>query len=95
MKPSARLVTAAAVAALATLAFSLYQGIWGGVALVVVLAAGYAWYRVQVARGEQAQAFFSDPGEDTRLTQLQGSSPSEMPLDRPTAPDQLPRDPRH
>jgi hypothetical protein len=68
-----------AVAAVLVLALSWYLHSWGGLALVVVAVAGYAWYRVQVARGEAAERFFGDAGEDTRLTSFQGGSPSEMP----------------
>jgi hypothetical protein len=68
-----------AVAAILVLALSWYLHSWGGLALVVVAVAGYAWYRVQVARGEAAERFFGDAGEETRLTGFQGGSPSEMP----------------
>ena len=59
----------------------------------VVMAAGYAWYRLQVARNAAAEKFFDAMGEETRLTGLQGGSPSEMPADRaaPTGRDA----PRH
>jgi hypothetical protein len=83
MKRSSRLAAAALVVALVLLAVSLYLRMWGGVALVVVAAAGLAWYRMQVARSAEGDAFFADAGEDTRLTSFQGGSPSEMPLDRP------------
>lgn len=84
---SKRLILAAVVAALLVLALSLYLRSWGGVVLVAVAAAGFAWYRVQVARGEAAQQFFGDAGEDTRLTSFQGGSPSEMPpLERTVPP---------
>ncbi|MBC5781833.1 hypothetical protein H8N03_02690 [Ramlibacter sp. USB13] len=80
MKRPGRLVPiAAALAAVLLLALSWYLRSWGGVAFVAVAAAGYAWYRVQVARGEAAERFFSDAGEDTRLTSFQAGSPSEMP----------------
>lgn len=95
MKHSPRLITAAAVAALLALGLSLYLQLWGGVVFVIVAAAGYFWYQVQVARGRQHDQFFADAGEDTRLTQLQGGSPSEMPVDRPTAPGRLPEDTGH
>src|SRR5205085_7880557 len=52
MKRSARLLAAAVLAAAVVLALSWYLHSWGGVALVAVAAAGFAWYRVQVARGE-------------------------------------------
>jgi hypothetical protein len=83
MKSSASLLAVAVVAAALVLALSWYLHSWGGPALVAVAAAGYAWYRVQVARGEAAERFFGDAGEDTRLTSFQGGSPSEMPnIDR-------------
>jgi Flp pilus assembly protein TadB len=81
MNRSARLLTIAAVVALLVIAVSLYLKMWGGLVLVAVAAAGFAWYRLQVARG-QADQFFGDQGEDTRMTQLQAGSPSEMPMDR-------------
>jgi len=79
MKPSLRTLAIAALAAAVVLALSWYLHSWGGVALVALAAAGYAWYRVQVARGEDAERVFGDAGEDTRLTNFQGGSPSEMP----------------
>jgi hypothetical protein len=79
MKRSVRLLAAAVLAAAIVLALSWYLHSWGGVALVAVAAAGFAWYRIQVARGEAAERFFGDAGEDTRLTGFQGGSPSEMP----------------
>ena len=78
MKHPARLLAAIALAAL-VLALSWYLRSWGGVALVAIAAAVYAWYSIQVARGEAAERFFGDAGEDTRLTAFQGGSPSEMP----------------
>jgi hypothetical protein len=89
MKRTHRFIAAAAaaVAALLVLGLSAYLRSWGGIALVAVAAAGYAWYRVQVARGEAAEQFFGDAGEDTRLTSFQGGSPSEMsPFDRTVPP---------
>jgi hypothetical protein len=82
MNRSTRLIAAAAVAVVLLLALSAWLHSWGGVALVVVGAAGFGWYRVQVARGEAAEQFFGEVGEDTRMTQFQGGSPSEMPVDR-------------
>jgi len=84
MNRLSRLLAASAVlAAVLLLALSWYLHSWGGVALVLVAAAGLAWYRVQVARGEAAERFFGDAGEDTRLTSFQAGSPSEMsPLER-------------
>lgn len=59
---------------------------WGLLALVVVGGAGFAWYRLQVARSAATEKFFGDFGEETRLTGFQGA-PSEMPVDRqPPAP---------
>ena len=75
------LLAFAALAALVLVGVSLYLGMWGGLVLVAVAAAGLAWYRLQVARGREGDQFF-DQGEDTRLTQMQGGSPSEMPVDR-------------
>lgn len=78
MKRSLPLLLAAVLAVL-VLALSWYLRSWGGIALVAVGAAGFAWYRIQVARSEAAERFFGDAGEDTRLTSFQGGSPSEMP----------------
>lgn len=82
MKNRPRLLAAAGVVTLLLLGLSLYLRSWGGVALLVVIGGGYAWYRMQVARSEAAEQFFGDAGEDTRLTSFQGGSPSEMPVDR-------------
>jgi hypothetical protein len=91
MKTAHRLALAAVAAAIGVLALSWYLHSWGGIALVAVAAAGFAWYRVQVARGEAAERFFGDAGEDTRLTGFQPGSPSEMsPLDRAAAHDAEP-----
>jgi len=79
-------VAAAAVAAVLLLALSLYLQSWGGVALLLLAGAGAAWYRAQVARGEAAEQFFGDAGEDTRLTSFQGGSPSEMPFGKTLPP---------
>lgn len=88
-----RVAAIAALAAALVLALSLYLHSWGGVALVAVAAAGYAWYRTQVRRGEVADQFFGDMGEETRLTGFQGGSPSELtPFDR-TMPPQRPAEP--
>jgi hypothetical protein len=86
------LVALAAIAVLAVVALSLYLHSWGGLALLALVAGGYAWYRAQVARGEAAEQFFGDVGEDTRLTSFQAGSPSEMPMDR-TIPPRAPQDP--
>ena len=82
-RPTRLLVTGAVLAAVLVLILSWYLHSWGGIALVLVAAAGLAWYRAQVARGEAAERFFGDAGEDTRLTSFQAGSPSEMsPLER-------------
>ena len=78
-RPAHLLLAGAVLAAAAVLALSWYLHSWGGIALVAFSAAGLAWYRVQVARGEAADQFFGDAGEDTRLTSFQVGSPSEMP----------------
>lgn len=88
MNRPTRLIAAVVVAAL-LVAFSLYLHLWGGIVLVAVAAAGIVWYRIQVARGEANEQFFGDAGEDTRLTAFQGGSPSEMPVDRTKADDDV------
>ena len=95
MKRSKTLFAGAAILAVLVLALSVYLHSWGGVALLAIAAGAYAWYRTQVARGEAAEQFFGDVGEDTRLTQLQGGSPSEMPLDRTIPPRQQQDPPPH
>lgn len=82
MRRPARITAAAIVVAAVLLGLSLYLKLWGGVALVLVAAGGFAWYRTQVVRGQDGDAFFGDAGEDTRLTAFQGG-PSEMPAERP------------
>jgi hypothetical protein len=95
MKRSHRLILAAAVLIGFVLAVSLYLHSWGGLALIAVSAAGFAWYRTQVARSE-AEQFFGDAGEDTRLTSFQGGSPSEMqPLEPDPSPVSRPPQPPH
>jgi hypothetical protein len=89
MSRSARWIAVAAVAVLLLLAVSIYLRLWGGVALLAVVGGGFAWYRIQVQRGEASEQFFGDFGDETRLTAFQGGSPSEMPVDavrRPGAP---------
>ena len=87
MKRRTRLIAAAAIAAALVLGLSLYLHSWGGLVLVAVAAAGGAWYRVQVARGEAAEQFFGDLGEETRMTSFQQGSPSEMsPLESARSP---------
>jgi hypothetical protein len=93
MKRRTRLLAAAALGAALVLGLSIYLHSWGGVVLLAVAAAGCAWYRVQVARGEAAEQFFGDMGEETRMTSIQGGSPSEMtPLER-GLPSQAPTPP--
>lgn len=94
MTRSSRITLLAIVVALALVGLSVYLRSWGGVALLVVVGAGFAWYRVQVARGQAAEQFFGDAGEDTRLTNFQAGSPSEMPVDRGTRPAPLPPEDR-
>ena len=95
MTRSSRLTLfAALLVVLGLLALSLYLRSWGGVALLVVVGAGFAWYRVQVARGQADDQFFGDAGEDTRMTGFQAGSPSEMPVDRGIRPSP-PEDPPH
>jgi len=87
MKPSHRLLVAAAVAALLVLALSMYLHSWGGLVFLAVAGGAFAWYRIQVMRSEAAEQFFGDAGEETRLTSFQGGSPSEMPpMDRAAGP---------
>jgi hypothetical protein len=95
MSRNTRLIALAAVAALALLALSVYLRSWGGVALVIVAAAGFAWYRVQVAQSEATEQFFGGGEEDTRLTSFQGGSPSEMPVDRTRPAGLTPEDDKH
>jgi hypothetical protein len=95
MKKTARLLAAAALAAVFVLALSAWLHSWGGIALLIVAAGGYAWYRLEVARGEAAEQFFGEGGEDTRLTSFQGGSPSEMPVDRELEPPKGSEPPRH
>jgi hypothetical protein len=75
-------VAAAVVATVGLLGLSLWLHSWGGLALIALGAAGFAWYRTQVARGEAAEQFFGDMGEETRLTGLQGGPASELPVER-------------
>ena len=94
MKNSTRLIAAALVACALLLALSLYLHSWGGVTLIVLGVGGVAWYRTQVARGEAAEQFFGDLGEETRLTGFQGGPGSELPPDHPrtgASPHEPPR----
>lgn len=86
MTRSTRLILIAAIVVAVLLGVSIYMRSWGGVVLVLTAAAGFVWYRVQVARGEAGEQFFGDAGEETRLTSFQAGSPSEMPVDRNTRP---------
>lgn len=85
MLRSRSLVAAAVVGSLLLLALSYWLRSWGGVALVVMGAVVAAWYRAQVARSEDGQQFFGDLGEETRLTSIEASAPSELPLQHPDA----------
>lgn len=83
MRRSFPLIAAGVLGSIALLALSAWLRSWGGVALVLLGAAGLAWYRAQVARTEETEQFFGDMGEETRLTGFQGAgSPSELPLER-------------
>jgi hypothetical protein len=93
MKRRIRLIAASAIAAALVLGLSLYLHSWGGLVLVAVAGAGAAWYRVQVARGEAAEQFFGDMGEETRMTSFQAGSPSEMTPLEPGLPAQAPAPP--
>jgi len=86
MSRSARFTLATAFASVLLLGLSAYLHSWGGVVLLVLGAAAIAWYRAQVAQGEDAERFFGDAGEETRMTGFQGGSASELPMDH-----QLPR----
>lgn len=70
-------LAAAGVAAIAG-----YYRYWGAIALVAVLMAGYGWMRWRATRNPVTEKFFEDMGEETRMTHIQGGSPSEMPVDR-------------
>ena len=69
------------IAALSLVLGGLWFQSWGAFALLAVAIGGWAWYRVQVRRSEEAAGFFGDDGEETRVTALHGNSPSEMPVD--------------
>jgi hypothetical protein len=92
MRRRTRFIAAAVAASLVLLGLSMWLRSWGGIVLVLLGAAAIAWYRAQVAEGEDAERFFGDMGEETRLPNFQGGSPSEMPLDR-TLPGTAPRPP--
>ncbi len=82
MSRSARFTIAAILAIVVLLGLSVWLHSWGGLALIVLGAAGCVWYRNQVARGEDTEQFFGDLGEETRLTGFQGAGPSELPVER-------------
>jgi len=71
-----------ALAAVAVAAIAGYFRYWGAIALVAVLLGGYLWMRWRNSRHHDTEKFFEDAGEETRLTNIQGGSPSEMPVDR-------------
>lgn len=75
---------AVAISCIAALvAVALYHGSWGALVMAVVGAALFGWYKLSVARSAAAEKFFDGAGEETRLTGIQGHSPSEMPVDPP------------
>lgn len=82
-----------AIAAAVLLFVAWWYRSWGALALLVVGGGGLAWYRIQVARTAAAEKFFGDMGEETRLTNFQGGSPSEMPVDRQPPGDGTHREP--
>jgi hypothetical protein len=81
MSRNARFILAIVLVSLLLLGLSFYLHSWGGIVLLVLGAGAVAWYRAQVAEGEAAERFFGDMGEETRLTNFQAGSASEMPLD--------------
>ena len=81
MSRTARFTVVAVLVSLVLLGLSVYLHSWGGIVLLVLGSGAVAWYRAQVAQGEAAERFFGDMGEETRLTNFQGGSASEMPLD--------------
>lgn len=89
MKGPIFLAVAAVVLVLAVLA--AWKGYWGACALLSVGLGAGIWYRREVARGEAAEQFFGDLGEETRITSMQQGSPSEMPVDRVPPPEHPPQ----
>jgi hypothetical protein len=83
MNRRTRFVAAAVVASIVLLALSAWLHSWGGLALIVLGAAGGAWYRAQVAQADESGQFFGDLGEETRLNALQATAPGELPMERP------------
>jgi hypothetical protein len=71
-----------ALLAAAAAGIAAYYRFWGGIALVAVLLGGYGWMRWRATREQATEKFFEGMGEETRMTQIQGGSPSEMPVDR-------------
>ncbi len=63
---------------LAAMALAALLRLWGAMALIAMLTAGFVWYRIQVRRTEASEAFFEGMGEETRMTGMQGGSPSEL-----------------
>jgi hypothetical protein len=81
MNRTARFIAAVALASIVLLGLSAYLHSWGGIVLLALGAGAIAWYRAQVAEGEAAERFFGDMGEETRLTNFQAGSASELPLE--------------
>jgi hypothetical protein len=89
MSRTAFFAAAAVLVSLVLLGLSMVLHSWGGIVLLLLGAGAVAWYRAQVAEGEAAERFFGDMGEETRLTNVQAGSASEMPQD-----SRLPRPPQ-
>ena len=83
MSRRARYIVTTVLASAVLLGLSVWLHSWGGIVLLVLGAGAIAWYRAQVAEGEAAERFFGDMGEETRLTNFQTGSASELPLDPP------------
>jgi hypothetical protein len=92
MRRPERFFAAAVVASLLVLALSYLLRSWGGVMLVALGAGAAAWYRAQVAEGEEGQAFFGDAGEDSRQSVLQPGDGNDPSLAHRAAPP-YPRSP--
>jgi hypothetical protein len=75
------------------LALSFFLHSWGGVVLVALGAGAAAWYRAQVAEGEEGQAFFGDAGEDTRGSALQPGDDRDPSMGHRAAAPPYPRAP--
>jgi Flp pilus assembly protein TadB len=91
--PGLPALVAIAFALAAAFAVAAYFHLWGVLAFTAVAVLGYLWYRIQVARSAAAEKFFDGFAEETRLTGMQGASPSEMPVDREPQPKQPPAPP--